>query len=76
MYKRQVLSDPNKRAQYDRFGTIPGASGGGGSQYVDLEDLFGGGFGGMGAVSYTHLDVYKRQCLYRLRISLPKRWFA
>ena len=30
-----VLSDPNKRAQYDRFGTIPGASGGGGSQYVD-----------------------------------------
>ncbi|MEG1197624.1 MAG: molecular chaperone DnaJ [Raoultibacter sp.] len=41
-----VLSDPNKRAQYDRFGTIPGAaSGGGGSSYVDLEDLFGGGFG-------------------------------
>ena len=38
-----VLSDPNKRAQYDRFGTIPGASGGGGTQYVDLEDLFGGG---------------------------------
>lgn len=41
-----VLSDPQKRAQYDRFGTIPGASGGGGgSQYVDFEDLFGGGFG-------------------------------
>lgn len=40
-----VLSDPNKRAQYDRFGTIPGATGGGGSQYVDFEDLFGGGFG-------------------------------
>ena len=41
-----VLSDPNKRAQYDRFGTIPGASGGGyGGGYVDLEDLFGGGFG-------------------------------
>lgn len=40
-----VLSDPNKRAQYDRFGTIPGAAGGGGSQYVDFEDLFGGGFG-------------------------------
>ena len=44
-----VLSDANKRAQYDRFGTIPGASGGGsyggGSQYVDLDDLFGGGFG-------------------------------
>ena len=41
-----VLSDPNKRAQYDRFGTIPGAAGGGGGpQYVDFEDLFGGGFG-------------------------------
>lgn len=39
-----ILSDPSKRAQYDRFGTIPGASGGG-SGYVDLEDLFGGGFG-------------------------------
>ena len=41
-----VLSDPNKRAQYDRFGTIPGAAGSAGGQgYVDLEDLFGGGFG-------------------------------
>lgn len=44
-----VLSDPNKRAQYDRFGTIPSAAAGsspfGGSGYVDFEDLFGGGFG-------------------------------
>lgn len=42
-----VLSDPNKRAQYDRFGTVGGAAGGGsyGGGYVDLEDLFGGGFG-------------------------------
>lgn len=39
-----VLSDPNKRAQYDRFGTMPGAAGGG-APYVDFEDLFGGGFG-------------------------------
>ena len=39
-----VLSDPNKRAQYDRFGTIPGAAGGG-PGYVDFEDIFGGGFG-------------------------------
>ena len=49
-----VLSDPQKRAQYDRFGTIPGAAGGnpygGGSGYVDFEDLFGGGFGGMGDI--------------------------
>lgn len=40
-----VLSDPNKRSQYDRFGSVPGASGGYGGGYVDLEDLFGGGFG-------------------------------
>lgn len=46
-----VLSDPNKRAQYDRFGTVPGAAGGGpGGGYVDFEDLFGGGFGGMGDI--------------------------
>lgn len=44
-----VLSDSQKRAQYDRFGTVPGAAGGGnpygGGGYVDFEDLFGGGFG-------------------------------
>lgn len=46
-----VLSDPNKRAQYDRFGTIPGAAGGAGAGgYVDFDDLFGGGFGGMGDI--------------------------
>lgn len=39
-----VLSDANKRAQYDRFGTIPGAAGSG-SPYVDFSDIFGGGFG-------------------------------
>ncbi len=46
-----VLSDSNKRAQYDRFGTIPGAAGGAAGGYsVDFEDLFGGGFGGMGDI--------------------------
>ena len=49
-----VLSDPNKRAAYDRFGTIPGAASGGGNPYgggyVDFEDIFGGGFGGMGDI--------------------------
>lgn len=42
-----VLSDPKKRAQYDRFGTVGGAAGGSpyGGGYVDFEDLFGGGFG-------------------------------
>ena len=48
-----VLSDANKRAAYDRFGTIPGAASGqgpfGGSGYVDFDDIFGG-FGGMGDI--------------------------
>ena len=52
-----VLSDAQKRAQYDRFGTIPGAAsagaGGYGGGYVDLEDLFGAGFGGMGDIFST-----------------------
>ncbi|HSK48592.1 MAG TPA: molecular chaperone DnaJ [Coriobacteriia bacterium] len=47
-----VLSDPQKREQYDRFGSVgrgPGAGGpGGGYQYVDLNDLFGGGAAGGG----------------------------
>lgn len=47
-----VLSDPNKRAYYDRTGTTPGAAGSSpyGSGYVDFEDIFGGGFGGMGDI--------------------------
>lgn len=48
-----VLSDPNKRAYYDRTGSTPGAAsgpGGYGSGYVDFEDIFGGGFGGMGDI--------------------------
>ncbi len=47
-----VLSDPDKRSQYDRFGSVgrgvggPGPGGAGGYQYVDLNDLFGGGGAG------------------------------
>ena len=47
-----VLSDPQKRSAYDRFGTIPGAAGSSGpygSGYVDFDDIFGG-FGGMGDI--------------------------
>ena len=57
-----VLSDPKKKAQYDRFGTIPGAASGAGGPagagYVDLEDLFGGGFGGMGDIFSTFFSGF------------------
>lgn len=56
-----VLSDPQKKAQYDRFGTIPGAAsagGAGGTGYVDFEDLFGGGFGGMGDIFSTFFSGF------------------
>jgi DnaJ-class molecular chaperone len=59
-----VLSDPEKRAQYDRFGSAFQSAGAGGPQFhwstsgpggeIDLEDILGGGFdlgslfGGMG----------------------------
>jgi molecular chaperone DnaJ len=37
-----VLSDPDKREQYDRFGSVGGPAGGG-YGYGDFNDLFGGG---------------------------------
>jgi molecular chaperone DnaJ len=57
----EILSDDNKKQQYDRFGHagMRGASGGGGGgQHMNMEDIFsqfgdvfgggGGGFGGFG----------------------------
>ena len=35
-----VLSDDQKRAMYDRYGTVDGMPGGSG--YVDFSDIFGG----------------------------------
>ena len=50
-----VLSDPEKRKAYDRFGTQNGRAGAGGPNvdfgnvdFGDLGDLFGGLFGGLG----------------------------
>ena len=46
-----VLSDDQKRASYDRYGDPNGPAGfGGGSGYVDMSDIFGGGFGGFGDI--------------------------
>ena len=50
-----VLSDPQKKSVYDRYGTADAAQGFGGYQSVDMSDIFGGMgdifssfFGGMG----------------------------
>src|SRR3954466_2961989 len=47
-----VLSDPEKRKQYDRFGSANGQPGAGGTTFdfgdIDLGDIFGGLFGGRG----------------------------
>jgi molecular chaperone DnaJ len=48
----QILSDPDKRAHYDRFGSAPAAGGGGfgGFEHIDLSDalnIFMRDFGGM-----------------------------
>lgn len=79
-----VLSDPQKRAQYDRFGSIPGAAGGnpygGGSGYVDFEDIFGGGmadifssfFGGMGGQGGGRTRREGRDMSLGLRITLEE----
>ena len=40
-----VLSDERRRANYDQFGDPDGPGGFGGGEYVDMSDIFGGGFG-------------------------------
>lgn len=41
-----VLSDPQKREMYDRYGTVEGMGGyGAQGSYVDFSDIFGGGMG-------------------------------
>ncbi|ACV22068.1 molecular chaperone DnaJ [Slackia heliotrinireducens] len=76
-----VLSDPSKRAQYDRFGTIPGAAGGsagGGYQYMDLDDLFGMGdlfssfFGGAAAGGQASVRREGRDMGVGLRLTLEE----
>jgi molecular chaperone DnaJ len=67
-----VLSDPDKRAQYDRFGTVSGPGGpadaGFGTIFEDLfEGFFGSGGGGRRGRSRRGDDLQ-----YRLEISLEE----
>ena len=68
-----VLSDPDKRAHYDRFGTAPGPGGGGGDVGFGtiIEDLFEGFFGGGGGARRTRARRGD-DLQYRLEISLEE----
>lgn len=71
-----VLSDPQKKAQYDQFGTVGGPSGfgNGGYQQVNIEDLFGdlfsSFFGGVSGQAGINLDG--RDMQMRISITLEE----
>ena len=54
-----VLSDETKRSNYDRYGT-PDGPGGFGSDFVDMSDIFGGGFG-MGDIFDSFFGGFRGQ---------------
>jgi molecular chaperone DnaJ len=69
-----ILSDPDKRAQYDRFGTVGGAGGGFdggfGTLFEDIfENFFAGGGGGRGRRSRV---ARGEDLQYELKISLEE----
>ncbi len=78
-----VLSDDQKRANYDRYGDPDGPAGfgGGGSDYVDISDIFGGGgfsdifdsfFGGGRGQAGSQARTRGRDMGIRLQISLAE----
>ncbi|MBI4268677.1 molecular chaperone DnaJ [Candidatus Uhrbacteria bacterium] len=54
----QVLSDPQRRAQYDQFGTVGGSSAGSGQGGFSWEDIMRQGFGGGGGVEFDLGDIF------------------
>ncbi len=77
-----VLSDDQKRANYDRYGDPDGPAGfGGGSDYVDISDIFGGGgfsdifdsfFGGGRGGAGAQARTRGRDMGIRLQVSLAE----
>lgn len=74
-----VLSDPQKKAQYDQFGTVGGPSGygnAGGYQQVNIEDLFGdlfsSFFGGVSGSGSGSINLDGRDMQMRVTISLEE----
>jgi molecular chaperone DnaJ len=60
----EVLSDPDKRQQYDAYGTTNGRSAEGQGGFSSINDIFemffGGGFGGFGGATQTRRRNYRR----------------
>lgn len=61
----EVLSDPDKRQQYDAYGTTNGRSAEGMGGFSSINDIFemffgGGGFGGFGGATQTRRRNYRR----------------
>jgi molecular chaperone DnaJ len=69
-----ALSDPEKRAQYDQFGTVaPGAGGGGDVGFSTLfEDIFEGFFSGGGRGRARSRAVRGEDLQYELKITLEE----
>lgn len=73
------LSDPQKKAVYDRYGTPPEAGGGFGGYAVDMSDIFGGMsdifssfFGGMGGRGGANMRRDGRDMAIGLRLTLQE----
>ena len=67
-----VLSDPDKRAHYDRFGTVPGSSGGFDTGFGTLfEDIFENFFAGGGRGRRTRA-ARGEDLQYELKITLEE----
>jgi len=76
----QVLSDPQKKTQYDQFGSVGGASGFGGqgaSGFDGFRTQTGGGFSGFGGGGFGSIfeDLFESafaQVQVQLNISIPQ----
>ncbi len=74
----EVLSDPQKRAYYDQYGTAPGAQGGGGAGYgAGMGDIFGDIFGEFFGTSRGGTRAMAGEDLrYNLKISFEDAAFG
>jgi DnaJ-class molecular chaperone len=64
-----VLSEPDRRQRYDRFGITSDQNGGGGGGGPDLSDIFNSMFGGFGGGGF-HGSNQQRQAISRASITI------